>query len=291
MKHNTYLGALFAVLSALAYAFQVLVIKMTTAHLPVPILVFVLSVVCLILVFPMVCYRHGKKPLNPLTFTTIKTQHFLRAIFSLGISYFLFTALKKISYFDSVLLFNTFPIFIPFLALLILRTKINHVLWPFVFIGFFGVALTLKVDDSMFSSGAFFAMGSAISAGLSIVMMRKISAQDDSLKSLYYYFLLSTIISGVASIPFWNQAEQMNILAVISAGILFFLVQYFLTLAATYATPQIVSTLYYSNIIFSLILAYILFNEQMTAAMITGMIGIIAGGLGVIYFGKPKIKT
>jgi len=289
VKNLVYVGAIFSILSALCYALQISVIKMTGAHIPVPVLVFIQSFICLLMVVPVIGLRHGAKSFNPITFSNIKMQHFLRTIFSLGISFFLFTALKKISYFDSVLLYNTFPLFIPFVALIILRTKINHALWPFVFIGFAGVMLTLHLDKHIFSTGAFYALGSAVSAGLSIVMMRKISAIDDSVKSLYYYFLISTILAGFVSIPFWHEVSNLHVLSILLIGILFFFVQYFLTLAATYTTPQIVSTLYYSNIVFSLILAHALFSEVITKTMIVGMIGIVIGGLGVIYMRKNTV--
>ena len=293
MKNHIMLGSLFALLSALCYAIQTSVIKMASTHFPVPILVFIQSGVCLLIVMPILLYRYGAKAFNPIEFSSAKGQHFIRTVFSMGISYFLFAAIKKISFFDAVLLYNTFPLITPFAALVILRTKINHALWPFILLGYFGVALTLQLDSNIFSSGALFAIASGLSGAFAIVMLKKISTTDDGLKSLYYYFLFSTVIGGVISIPFWHNAGYVNWFAIITIGILFFFVQYCLVMASIYTTPQVVSNLYYSTIIFSLILSCVVFHEILTDHMIVGMILIMLGGLGVIYFRNTKssVKT
>lgn len=290
MKNSLYLGALFALLSALCYSVQTSVIKLSTTSISVPILVFIQSLVCLILVIPVLFAKHKTKPLNHFSFSSVKKQHLLRTIFSLGISYFLFAALKHLSYFDSILLYNAFPLFIPFVALIILRARINHQLWPFVIVGFLGVGLTLHLDNKIFSLPALFALGSALSAALSIVMMRKISKSDDSIKSLYHYFFYSTIISGIVAIPFFHENLNLHWGVMIVIGALFFFVQYFLTLAATFTTPPVVSNLYYSNIIFSLVLSYFLFSEKVNWMMGLGMVFIVAGGLGIIYWQKRLAK-
>jgi drug/metabolite transporter (DMT)-like permease len=187
------------------------------------------------------------------------------------------------------MLYNTFPLFIPLVGLLILRTRINHTLWPFIIIGFTGAALSLHIDNRIFSVSAALALGSALLAALSTVMMAKISKTDDSIKSLYYYLLISSLIAGIVSLPYWNcVGNNIHWLALIIIGGLFFLFQYFLTLAVKFTSPEVVSNLYYSNIIFSLIISHYLFKESITAQMLLGMTSIIIGGFGVIYWQKKS---
>ena len=290
MKNNLYLGAILALLSALSYSTLVLVIKMTSTSVSVPVLVFIQSVVCLVLVMPVLMRQHGHGYLRHATFSVVKRQHLLRTVFSLGISYFLFAAVRHLSYFDSILLYNTFPLFIPFVALVILRGKINHALWPFILCGFLGVGLTLHLDSAVFSLPVLYAIGSALSAALSIVMMRKISQTDDSIKSLYHYFLYSVVISGVVAIPSMHELMTVNWPVMIAIGVLFFLVQYFLTLATTHTTPAVVSNLYYSNIIFSLVLSHVFLGDELTLQVLLGMVFIIFGGLGVMYMQRRYSK-
>ena len=281
MKNYIFIGSLFTLLSALSYSVQISVIKMNVNELSIPVLVFIQSFICLLLIMPIIWIRHGSKCFNITGFSNVKIQHALRAIFSLGISYLLFAALITLPYFDAILLFNSFPLFIPFLGLIILNVSIKNSLWSFIIIGFIGVFLTLKSSSSLISLAALLAISSAVLTAVSIVMIRKISAIDDSLKSLYFYFLLSTLIAGAITIP-WDINIINSWRSLLIIGILFFFMQYFLTLAVTYTTVQTIASVYYSNIIFSLLIAFYFFDGHLNSKIILGMVLIVAGGIGVI---------
>jgi drug/metabolite transporter (DMT)-like permease len=119
-------------------------------------------------------------------------------------------------------------------------------------------------------------------------MMRKISATDNSFKSIYYYFFISTIISGVIAIPELHEIAHSSFMLLVEMSVLFFFVQYFLVLAASYATAQVVSSMYYSNIIFSLIFSIFLLNSALTISVFIGMVCIVVGGMGVIYLQRKS---
>ena len=291
MKNYIFIGSLFSLLSALSYSVQTSVIKVDVNKISIPVLVFMQSLICLFLIVPIIWIKYGSQCFNIAGFSNVKIQHTLRTIFSLGISYFLFAALITLPYFDAILLFNSFPLFIPVLGLIILSTSIKYVLWPFMILGFIGVFLTLKSINNLVSLDALLAISSAVLTSASIIMMRKISAVDDSLKSLYFYFLLSTLIAGVVAIPYWdiniiNAWQQLLII-----GVLFFFVQYFLTLAIMYTNAVVVSNLYYSNVIFSLLIAFYLFGEHLNGKVILGMVLIVVGGVGVIVLQRKKHKV
>ena len=55
-------------------------------------------------------------------------------------------------------------------------------------------------------------------------------------------------------------------------------------LAVTYTTAQVVSNLYYTNIVFSLLISMYLFDNDLTAPIALGMMCIVLGGIGIIYF-------
>lgn len=290
MKQSLLLGVIFSLLSAFCYSALTTLIKINGVSISVPILIFIQSAFCLVFILPIMLFKFGPSALNLKQFSSIKKQHLLRTLFSLGISYCLFLAIKKISYFDAVLLYNAFPLFVPALAFVLLGTTMNKRLWPFILIGFLGVAFTLNIDFNLISFGMLIALISALCAAGSIVMMRKISATDNSVKSLYYYFFMSTIISGIIAIPELNELSSSPLMLLIEMSVLFFFVQYFLVLAATFSTPQVVSSMYYSNIIFSLIFAIFLLNSHMTIGVLIGMVFIVLGGMGVIYLQKKSNK-
>ncbi len=106
--------------------------------------------------------------------------------------------------FDALLLFNTFPLFVPIIAYFLLGLAITRLIWLFFALGFVGIALILNPDSKVFSFAAGFGLLSAGSAALATVVMRKIAAYDNAIKSLLIYFFISTLISAVVALPYWH---------------------------------------------------------------------------------------
>lgn len=288
------LGIFFTLLTALCYAIQTAFVKHSSLNIPIPILIFIQSMISLVLIMPIIYKKYGTTFINPITFSIVKKQHLIRATASLGISYFLFFSLQNDPYFDSMLLYNVFPLLSPVFGFVILNQRINFQTVLFILFGFFGVLLILNPDKNLFSCASCLALFSAFCTALSVTMIKKISYEDDSLKSLYYYFLISLVISGLIIFIFRNYQINANythiLYLALFVGILFFMVQYFLTLATQFSNPIIVSVLYYTNIIFSLLISAFIFHEIILPKTIIGMVFIIIGGLGVIFFQKKQFK-
>lgn len=292
--NSTSLGILFTLMSAFFYALQTALVKQTALATPIQMVVFVQSLVSLLLMSPILFKKYGRAFLNPIAFSNVKKLHFIRAVASLGISYFLFFALKKQPYFDSMILYNASPIFVPLLSMLILNQHMRASTWFYIALGFFGVALVLHPDRAIFSFASVLGLCSGICAAISMVMIRKISLTDESLKSVYFYFVWSTLISALVvlfTVHHWAISLK-NLEALVLIGALFFGVQYCLNQAASRTNVVTVSTLYYSNIIFSLFVSDLIFHESLNLRIITGMFLIVVGGVGVIFMQRKRtIKT
>lgn len=288
---NTSLGILFTLMSAFFYALQTALVKQAAPAMSVQLVVFVQSFICLFLMSPILFKKYGRTFLNPISFSKVKKLHLIRALASLGISYFLFFSLKKQPYFDSMILYNASPIFVPLLSILILKQTMRPSTWLYIALGFFGVALVLHPDRAIFSFASILGLCSGICAAISMVMIRKISLSDESLKSVYFYFLWSTLISALVVLFTVHHLVLSidNFAVLVLIGALFFGVQYCLNQAASRTNVVTVSTLYYSNIIFSLFVSALIFHESLNVRIITGMLLIVAGGIGVIFMQKRKV--
>ncbi len=287
MKNKLLLGALCAVLSAAFYAVQTAVIKVNLQQLSIPLIVFFQSLICLLLILPLVFSKKKQVRAAYWVSSEVKRYHIVRAISSLAISYFLFAALHYMPLFDSLLLFNAFPLFVPIIAYFLLGLAITRLVWLFLLLGFIGIALVLNPDSKVLSFAAGFGLLSAASAALTTVAMRKIAVYDDAIKSLFIYFVISTLISAVVVLSYWHWSS-VDLFSVIVIGVLFFLVQYFFTLSTIYTAPQVTASLYYSNIIFSLMISYFIFQQGATVYTLFGVLFIVGAGLGVIYLQRKK---
>lgn len=279
MKNNLPIGIAAALLSALFYSTQTAIIKLHASSLPpVPVIIFFQSIVSLILILPIVFkngLQSGKK--------TITTQrlplHFLRSIFSQGISYLLFSAVLFIPLVNAMLLSNTAPLIVPFIAYLFLSQQINHKLWLPILIGYTGVVLVLHPDARLFNPAAFLALGAAVSLGSTMLTVRKLSSTESTETIAFYFFLLSSMTSGIIASRYWIPLNTTMLLTMLVIGVLYFLTQYSSTLALRYANAQLVSALYYSNIIYATLLSYFIWHTLPTTMTFLGMTLIIIGGI------------
>ena len=236
MKVNLQLGIIFTLISAFCYAVLNTLVKANSSKIPIPIFIFFQSLIPLIcLVFIVL--------LNKIKFQTLlKTNnvnlHIFRAFSGLCMNYFLFLSLKFIPIVDSVLLANTAPFIIPFIAYLFMSQTINHKLWIPLTVGFIGIIIILKPGTEIFNPASLLALCSAICMSISMLLIRKLSANNNTLTMMFYYFLISTIITAIFLCFFWIPLSIKLLTILIGSGILFFFVQYFLILALEYPTHK-----------------------------------------------------
>lgn len=279
MKYNLPLGVALGLLAALAYSAQTAVVKVEITSLPpLPVVIFIQSLIALLLVLPLIL-KDGKSNAKALLSTHKIWLHMLRTVFSLSISYLLFYAVTLIPLVNGLLLANTAPLIIPFLGYLFLSQKINHRLWMPLLIGYLGVALALHPDARLFNPGSLLALAAAVGMAASILTVRKIAATDDTKTTLFYFFLFSSLLSGLVSLPFWTSLTLSMLPILFTIGALYFLTQLASTTALKYINAQLAGSLFYSNIIYAAIISLIVWNTLPTEPTVAGIVLIIVGGI------------
>lgn len=287
---SSIIGISLVIISALVYAVQTAIIKGLGGGVSIPMIVFVQSIVCLALIMPVMFAQGRRQAIRLMKTQNIKIQ-ILRTLFSLGISYFLFSAVKFIPLIDAVLLTNTAPLMIPFLGWLFMSQKINHRLWLPLLIGFAGIAFVLKPDGQVFQASALLAIGAAVCMAASIMSLRQAAKTDASLTNVFYYFLFSVPISAVVAAIFWSAINLHQLWILSGIGVLFFIVQVTLTYSAKWVSAQTVGSLYLLNIVFAALISWIAWDFTLTFSMISGIILTIAGAaLTIQAQTSPKYK-
>jgi drug/metabolite transporter (DMT)-like permease len=265
-------------ISTLSYAILTAIVKSQSTAIPTPVIIFIQSLVTLILILPIIL-KSGIQSAKTALHSCFIPLHLVRTIFSLGISYFLFFAVSYIPLVNAVLLANTAPLMVPFIAYFFMKQKMNHKLWIPILIGFAGIILVLQPDSHLFNPATLLALGAGVCMASSMLLVRKTSKCDGSTTISFYYFFLSTIISGLVAIWFWVPLPLHAWLILIGEGVLFFIVQYALAAALQNVPPEIVSSLYYSNIIFAAIIAAIFWHVALAPLVIGGIVLTCLGGI------------
>lgn len=278
MKHNVILGSALTIIACIFYSLLTFVVKVYSANLPLPMLVFIQSVAAFIMFLPILL-RNGVTGAKKIIRTKKLYWLFMRAMSSLGISFFLFSAVSYIPLVNAVLLANTSPLIVPFMAYFFMSQKINHALWLPILGGFVGIALVLHPNGHAFHPAAFLAIGSAVCIAISSLLIRKLASTESNQTIMFYFFFFSTVVSGLVATKYWTPISLKLCMVSALVGVLYFSCQYLLTVALRVTSAQLVTTLLYANIIFSALFSMLFWHTLPTLLTIAGIVLTVISGI------------
>jgi len=130
-------GVFYGIISALSFALMSVLVKKVGDRLPSIELIFFRFATSFILLLPWILFNR--------TFSLKITQSFrymIRILAALLALFLLFYSLKFIPLVDALLLNNTAPLFVPFIAYFLTKAKTPKKAWKGIFIGFLGVGFS-----------------------------------------------------------------------------------------------------------------------------------------------------
>jgi drug/metabolite transporter (DMT)-like permease len=160
-----------------------------------------------------------------------------------------------------------------------------------VAIGFVGVIVMLvphlefggKEAGLVASAGAIFAVIAVFCNAGTVIQTRRLT-QSETTPSIVFYFSLICAIAGALSLPFeWYTPTWLELVGLISLGLLGGLAHIFLTESYRFAAASTVAPFDYSTMIWAIILGYYVFGEIPTGTVYVGSAIVAAAGLFVIW--------
>ncbi|MEM7444806.1 MAG: DMT family transporter [Pseudomonadota bacterium] len=273
-QENLPLGGLYALASFLCLAAMSAFAKAAGDHAPTIVIVFFQNFICLVLIAPF-ALRHGLEPLK----TRRAPLHLLRAVCGTGSWFGLFVAISMVPLANAVLLTYSAPLWMPLIAWLISRQRIGRRLWIGMVLGFVGVVLVLHPSGASFNAGALFALGAAILLALTLILVRRLSTTEPTTRILFYYFLLSSVITIPPAIAMWAPVDPIGWVYMAAIGLCFMGSQVFIILAYRQATAVKLGPLIYSVIVFTALINWLVWSATPTWLELAGMACVIIGGV------------
>jgi drug/metabolite transporter (DMT)-like permease len=272
-RQNLLLGALFILLAEWFFASMGATVKLVTAELPSEMAVFMRNLLGLMLMIPLV-WRRGLSGLK----TGVLHIHLLRSVAGVSAMYCFFYALSQLQLADGMLLKMTAPLFMPLIALLWLGEALRKHTFIALAIGFFGVVLVLDPAGEFNGIALVGLLGGAL-ASLAIVSLRRLGRSEPSVRVVFYFALLSTLISILPMFWYWQtpNLHQWGLLALV--GILGTLGQLFLTRGYAIANAAAASPFTYSSVLFGALYGYLFWDETLSLQFIVGALLIAMAGI------------
>ncbi|MGH8509077.1 MAG: DMT family transporter [Gammaproteobacteria bacterium] len=280
-------GALCAVGASLMMALMSTAIRIASGELPNEMVVFLRNGFGLVALLPWI-RAGGVSGLATAQFS----RHLLRSFSGLAAMYCFFYALGHLNLGEAVLLNFSAPLYIAPIALLWLGETMSwRVGWAAV-VGFLGVALILKPGSGFFTSAAMIGALSGLLAAVAMVSVRGMSATEPSVRTVFYFTAIATVVSAVPLLWSW-QTPTVSALALMAlAGFFATKGQLLLTRGYALAPAARVGPYTYTTVIFASAIGWILWSEIPDALTIAGAVLIgVSGGLAMAGSKTPVSGT
>ncbi|WP_133128966.1 DMT family transporter [Legionella nagasakiensis] len=287
IKENILFGIFLMAVSQFFSASVVTAVKIVSAHLPTPFIVFVSYFICLCLIILLLLFNRK---------VSIKTSHFSlqisRSFF--GVLYFgcLFQAVKYIPVVDGILLRTTAPIWVTFIAVFWLREKINHRIWWGIFTGFAGIALVLHPTLVGINLGYFIALFAGVSFAISSIITSQLNKLGEPLfRTLFYAFLVPSIVLSPYALIYWPNEfffEDAILLPFIGIGTMMLLLFYVSSMH--YASATVLLPITYLGVIIAGFYDWALWQHAPDTLSIAGIILVFLGCFYIVWLKNQELQ-
>ena len=246
---------------------------------------FARAIVVLILLMPFI-YKLGG-----LNFLKTKKPflHFFRGLAGLIGNVMFFLAFQRLPVADVTVISQAVPIFSCILAIIFLGETIGWRRWTAITIGFLGVIIAINPSVNI-AVASLYALGGTLMWSTTIIFLRLLGSTEHPVKTVFYFMLVSVLITSIFQPFLWKEPSFEVILLFIGIGVAAFLTQLLMTYALQKAPASIVSPFNYTGIVWAIIFDYIIWNAHPMFATIFGGIIITISGI-YIFKREAKIKS
>lgn len=269
---NTQVGKalLFLMISALLFSIMGVCIRFASHTVDNATVVFFRNAVGLFIFIPML-FKQG------LSF--IKTDkiwmHTWRSLVGLAAMYGFFYAIANLKLSNAMVFSYSSPIFIPLIAWLFLKEKINISMILAAAIGLIGVLFVAKPDQGLFNMLSIIGLGACFLSAMAFVTVRALTTTEPPERIVFYFCIFGTLISSVPMFWHWRIYNWYELSLLIGAGLLANISQLFMSYAYSLAPAGQIGPMNYIAIIFAGIWGFIFWNELPDLFTIIGIVIIL----------------
>jgi drug/metabolite transporter (DMT)-like permease len=260
--------------------------KVSGQYTSTGVLLLFQNLICFLFIVP-VAMRGGWSALR----THKIGLHILRAAMGTACWYALFFAITQIPLANATLLTYSAPLWMPLVAWVATRQRVAKATWLGAAIGFVGVLLVLQPQGKGFNVGELSALAGALFLAVAMMSVRWLGATEPMLRVLFYYFLLSTVMSVPIAVFDWRPIPAAAWVWLIALGFAQLFSQILIVVAYRYASAEKVGPFIYSVIVFTALIDWIVWGHRPTLFTYLGMALVIGGGLVAIRARTPGTAT
>ncbi|MCL7404424.1 MAG: hypothetical protein RLZ60_1498 [Pseudomonadota bacterium] len=289
---------IFKVLSVLLFVVMAGIIKSVSGHVPPGQSVFFRSLFAIPVIVVWLAMRKelriGFKTQNPM-------NHVWRGVIGTSAMAMTFGALGLLPLPEMTAIGYAMPIFVVVFAAMFLNEPVRLFRLMTVAVGLVGVMiimaprLSVDVIDMSETLGAVLALGSAVTAALAQVFIRKLTKTETTSSIVFWFSVTATGLSLLTIYWGWVVPTPKEAALLVLAGIIGGVGQILLTSSYRLADASFVAPFEYSSMLFSIAIGFAFFDEVPTSTTLIGASVVIFAGILIIWrerqLGLERTKT
>jgi drug/metabolite transporter (DMT)-like permease len=249
-------GAALLALSALLFSLMGVFVREASLTVGNEVIVFFRNLVGVLFFLPLVLAK-GFGPLK----TSRPLTHLKRTGYGLGAMYCFFYAIAHLPLADAMLFTYSAPVFTPVLAWLWLKEPLTRRMLALSLLGLIGVLLVSKPSGALFSPMSLVGLAASLLAASAFVSIREMSDSEPSYRIVFYFAFFSASLSAIPLGWAWQPLDGHQLTLLLAAGMFAAVAQFAMSRAYSLAPPGLIGPVAYSAIVFSGIIAWLLWNE------------------------------
>jgi len=269
--------------AAFGFTLMVALIKLVGQALPVTQILFVRQLGMTIILLPVLL----RGSVSLLKTNSLKLQ-FCRIMLALIAMLAGFSAVVNMPLADATAIAFAKSFFVTIFAVLILKETVGLYRWSAVFVGFLGVLIMVRPGTEGFSVFGLLAITGAASAGLVMVIIRKLTRIDSQVTILAYQAIGVGVLMLVPAVIQWVPPTpgQWGLLGAI--GVVSYFAQKANILAYTHGEASLLASLDYIRLLYATLFGWILFQELPSASTWVGAAIIILAAVYTVHREQKK---
>ncbi len=180
------------------------------------------------------------------------------------------------------------PFFATALAVIFLGERVKKLQWLFLVVAFAAVILLKGFDNRLSVIGLVVILTSAFFSGMVYVIIRKIGNSEHPVVIVNYFLTICAIISGIICLFYWEQPLGIEWVGLLGMGLLGYAAQIWMTKAIQMAETNLIVPFKYAEVVFTILFAWIIFQEQQSWMALVGILIIVLALIGNVVVKERK---
>jgi drug/metabolite transporter (DMT)-like permease len=282
---NPFRGIALILCATLLFSLSDAMAKFLGQHLPVVEISWIRYLIFVVIAVAL-ARRNGARMLRP----RMPGLQIFRGVTLVGSAVLFILALRFLPLADAAAVGFASPLLITLLSVPMLGEVVGIRRWAATVVGFIGVLVVVQPGTGAFQPAALIVVGSSLCWAFASIATRKMAGADDAATTLLWSSAVGLVLLSVM-LPFEFVIPTPRILALaLVLGVVASTGQYLMVLAYRYAGAALLAPFSYIQLIWAVVLGYLVFGALPDRWTIIGAAIIVASGIYTVHRERVRAR-